>query len=540
MFDPYWRLRALSALDQRFDLLVIGGGISGCGIFLDAAQRGLRVLLVERCDVASGTSSRSSKLIHGGLRYLKRMHFRITRTACRERDRLLALNPHLVSAVPFLYPAYEGDRTPGWKVDLGLWMYDRLTHRPEKHSRLQDEDVARVAPGLQLEELDRALRYSDAMADDARLTAAVAATGVAYGGEMLTRVEVLGGVKDGKGRFCGALIRDLENGTTHRVDASVLLNATGHWVDRVREVFGLSGSRVRPSRGVHVVLQPDAISLDNGAVAMASPADGRPVFLVSHPEGLLLGTTDHFHVGSLDDPRATVEEVSYLLEALQAAFPSRLVDSSQIVGTFAGIRPIIDMDADEPTEASREEAIWEEEGLVSVAGGKLTTYRSTAEDVVDRVLKLLPEERVRRLSPCATWGTPLAGLCRGDLASVLVAAKDVDPEAAEGMARRLGSASWLAVNLARRRRDLWPLMPGIDLCTAEVRAHLHHGAVLRLEDLLLRRVRLGMWNPPLARDLADRLRPLFSEVLGWRRKRWQEERDAFELALRSWAPEGVQ
>ena len=168
-------------LSDGVDMVVIGGGITGCGIALDAVQRGLRVVLVERGDIASGTSSRSSKLIHGGLRYLKQMQFRITRLACRERDRMLHLSPHLVRPVRFVYPAFRGDRTPGWQVDLGLSLYDRLTDRPEKHTRLDADEVAQVAPGLLTDELDRALAYTDAVADDARLTLAVAATAAAHG-----------------------------------------------------------------------------------------------------------------------------------------------------------------------------------------------------------------------------------------------------------------------------------------------------------------------------------------------------------------------
>ncbi|MGB6000934.1 MAG: FAD-dependent oxidoreductase, partial [Thermoanaerobaculia bacterium] len=182
MFHPYWRQQALARLDETFDLIIVGGGITGSGILFDASQRGLKALLVERHDFAAGTSSRSSKLIHGGLRYLKQMQFRVTRMACRERDRMLVLNPLLVQPIRFLYPANRGDKVPGWTVDLGLWMYDRLTSRPEKHTHLEPNEVETLAPGLELENLDRAMAYTDALTDDALLTLAVAATGFAYGG----------------------------------------------------------------------------------------------------------------------------------------------------------------------------------------------------------------------------------------------------------------------------------------------------------------------------------------------------------------------
>src|ERR1051325_11199910 len=251
MFDPTFRQRALAGLSQPFDLVIVGGGITGCGVLLDAAQRGLRALLVEKCDLASGTSSRSSKLIHGGLRYLKQMQLRITRLACRERDRLLQLSPHLVQPVPFLYPAYEGDRTPGWQVEIGLWMYDRLTQRPERHREVEAAEALRLAPGLEVEGLDRALLYGDALTDDARLTIAVAATAAGYGGLVLPRAEAIDAHRDAAGKVGGGVLRALPSGEAPRVEAWVVLTAAGPWTDAVRERFGLSGRRLRPSRGVH-------------------------------------------------------------------------------------------------------------------------------------------------------------------------------------------------------------------------------------------------------------------------------------------------
>jgi len=538
MFDPYWRARALSRLGEPFDVVVLGGGITGAGCLLDAAQRGLRVLLVEKDDIASGTSSRSSKLIHGGLRYLKQMQFRVTRLACRERDRMLQLSPHLVHPVPFLYPAYEGDRTPGWQVDLGLWMYDRLTSGSQRHTQVSPEELQEVAPGLRTEDLDRALRYGDALTDDARLTLAVAATGFAYGGLVLTRAAAEEGMEDPDGRLVGVVIRDLESGATHRVRASLVLNATGHWVDRVRERFGRTGQRVRPSRGVHLVLPADLLPL-RAAVAVASPDDGRPVFLIPHPEGVLVGTTDLYHDGSLDDPRATAEEVIYLLRVLAHAFPDRPIDRSAVLGVFAGLRPIVDLDSDSPSKASREEEIWEEEGLLSVAGGKLTTYRVTAAEAVDRAVALLPPERRDEIGPSATDGTPLVGLAPRDLDERLGASRGVAPAVAAGMARRLGALSWAALDLAADERDLEPLVEGSDLCAAEVRTHLRHGAVARLEDLLLRRVRVGMWDPPRARELVPALRPAVAFAMGWDALRWDQEVERLDQALLAWSPEGV-
>ncbi len=537
MFHPHWRTLAIRSLDDEFDVIVVGGGISGCGIALDAAQRGLRTLLVERGDVGSGTSSRSSKLIHGGLRYLKQMQFRITRLACRERDRMLQLDPHLVQPIQFLYPAYHGDRTPGWQVDFGLAVYDRLTGRSDRHAQLEREELTDLAPGLAIDHLDRALAYTDAMADDARLTLAVAATAHGYGSQVLTRCEVSEAIVKG-GRVAGVVLNDLETGRSHSVRAHVVVNASGVWTDAVRERLGLKGRRIRPSRGIHLILPSERVPI-RAAVTLLSPDDGRPVFLIPHPEGVLLGTTDHYHDGGLDDPRPTADEVDYLLGAAAAAFPQRPPRREDILGTFAGLRPILDTYADDPSDASREEDIWSEQGLVSVSGGKLTTWRSTAEEAVDAIVKRLPNERANQTGPCATKGTPLAGLAPKDLAAQMSAVLDIDPTVVSGMARRLGSLAWNAATTARRRAELRPLEPDSDLCAAEVRAHLRWGAVLHLEDLLLRRVRIGMWNPAQSTDLLRRLRPIVRSELGWDWRRWKNEEQGYIEALQAWTPEGI-
>ena len=200
---------------------------------------------------------------------------------------------------------------------------------------------------------------------------------------------------------------------------------------------------MRPSRGIHLIVPRDRIPIEI-AVTLLSPDDGRPVFLIPHPEGILIGTTDHYHDGGLEDPRPTAAEVDYLLRAVALAFPDRGLTLRDVRGTFAGLRPILDTHADDPTEATREEDIWEEDGALSVAGGKLTTWRSTAESAVDEALKLLPERRASRAAPCATKGTPLAGLAPTDLADRLTSSLEVEPEVARAMARRLGSLAWYA------------------------------------------------------------------------------------------------
>lgn len=538
MFHPGWRERALAALAAGpFDLIVVGGGITGSGILLDAAQRGLRVLLVESNDIASGTSSRSSKLVHGGLRYLKQMQFRVTRLSCAERDRMVDLNPHLVDPIRFLYPARRGDKMPGWTVDLGLWMYDRLTSRPEKHTRLDADELAAQAPGIDLKGLDRTLAYADARTDDARLTLAVAATGLAFGGLALTRAEVIAGIDDAEGRVAGVRLRDLETGAEHEARAHVVVNATGHWTDRLRERFGLEGRRVRPSRGSHLIFDHDRLPV-RSAVGFISPDDGRPLFVVPHPEGVLAGTTDLYHDGDLDDPRPSRDEADYILRAVQAQFPDRNLSAADVIATYSGLRPILDTHADNPSEATREEAIWEERRLLSVAGGKLTTWRTTAAEAVDAALDLLPDERARMAGPCRTDGTPLVGLAPRDLDGALIAAHGLSATIGGAMARRLGARAWIACAGAHRA-ELEPLLPESDLSAAEVRAHVRFGGVVRLDDLLLRRARVGMWQPALAGALVAKVAPILANELGWNAARTATEVERSEAALASWTTRGV-
>jgi glycerol-3-phosphate dehydrogenase len=538
MFHRQWREQALSSLGQPFDLVIIGGGITGCGVLLDAAQRGLRVLLVERQDIASGTSSRSSKLVHGGLRYLKQMQFRVTRMACRERDRMLSLNPHLVRPIRFVYPANRGDKTPGWTVDLGLWMYDRLTERPQKHSHLDGDELRRLTPGLRDDDLDRALAYTDAMTDDAQLTLAVAATGFAYGGLVLSRTDVLEATTDFGGRVNGVVLRDLESQKTATVEAGLVVNATGHWVDRLRKRFGFSGAMVRPSRGTHIVLPTSRLPV-TAAVTLPAPDDGRPVFVIPHPEGVLAGTTDIYHDGSLTDPRPTRGEIDYLLRTLAFHFPDNGIVAADVVGAFAGLRPILDSHTDNPSEASREEAVWEENGLLSVAGGKLTTWRPTAEEVVDEALHYLPSETARRAAPCLTAGTPLVGLAPPDLARRLESVAEVPAVTATAMARRLRGLAWTAPRLARSAGELQPIDGTDDLSVAELRTHLRLTAVVRLEDLLLRRVRLGLWRPDEVAGLLPSLEPICREELAWNIRRWEREATTCLDAVEAWSPAGA-
>jgi glycerol-3-phosphate dehydrogenase len=532
MFPTGFRAAGLRRLAGGLDVLVVGGGITGAGILHDAALRGLDAALVERGDFGSGTSSRSSKLIHGGLRYLRRMQLRITRTACRERDLLALSSPHLVRPMRFLYPSYAHDATPGWQVDLGLAMYDHLTPVRHSHEKVEGEAAAALVPALARDGLEFGLLYDDAVADDARLVLAVVAGGVLAGGAAVSYARVEELVRE-RGRVVGALVRDLEGGPLLEVRAAVVVNAAGVWCDEVRAMAGLARGKLRPSRGSHLLFPRARLPLDVAVTAL-SPDDGRPVFAVPHPEGTLVGTTDLFHDGPLDDPRPTADEVAYLLRFARHVFPSARLAARDVAGAFAGVRPVLGSRVEDPSAASREEAVWIERGLVSTAGGKLTTFRATAEKVVDAVVRQLPEGRREAAGPAVSasvalpWrGNPpaLVRAVRGNGAGEAVAA---------GMVRRLGALALPAT--AADPEGLRPVAEGLDICTAELVWHLRFGAVEHLEDLLLRRVRLGMWQPRRCLELAPRLRPALRRAAGWTVARWNRELDRLTHAVSGWLP----
>lgn len=529
----HWRARAWSFLEEGVDFLVIGGGITGAGVFHEASLRGLRVGLVEKGDFASGTSSRSSKLIHGGLRYLKRLQLRITRTACRERDTLALLNPHLVWPLRFVYPAYAQDPTPGWQVALGLTMYDHLTPFRHQHQRLSAEDVHQLVPALANRGLEFGLAYDDCVADDAQLTWAVIKAGVRAGGVALNYARVEELLRDRQGQVRGAVVRDVPSGNVRKVQAHVVINATGAWCDHLRGLLGSVPARLRPSRGSHLLFPRHRLPL-SVAVTGLSPDDGRPVFAVPHPEGTLVGTTDLFHEGPLENPKPSREEVHYLMRFVQHAFPQAHVTLADVCGAFAGVRPIVDIDADQPSEASREEAVWVEEGMVSAAGGKLTTFRVTAAEVVAQALRLLPDER-RPLDFDLSLATAVLPDRVAAEAVPALLTWGVEEVVARGLVRRLGAQA-LALAQGSHPEALAPLDEQFGLCPAEIAYHLRSSRVVHLADLLLRRVRLGMWQPRECLEMAPKLRRVVRRVAGWSVRQWQQELEHLAEELKAWLP----
>jgi glycerol-3-phosphate dehydrogenase len=483
------RADALRALgDTPFDLLVIGAGITGAGIARDAAMRGLRTALVERDDFGCGTSSRSSRLIHGGVRYLEHGYFHLVFEASRERRTLLHIAPHLVRPLRFTWPVYQGARVPGWKLGAGLLLYDALAlwRNVARHRRLGVADVVAREPGLETRGLTGGAEYYDAATDDSRLTLANALAAADAGATVLNHAALHAITRDGTGRAAGARVRDQLTGADVTVSAAIIVNATGPWGDAVRRLAeGDAPPAMRGSKGVHLAVP--AVRLGNrGAVTLLSGLDGRVMFVLPAGPLTIVGTTDTETTAPPDAVRASTSDVAYLLESANAAFPTALLTRRDVIGAWAGIRPLIASGhTADATSASREHEIARgSSGLFTVSGGKLTTYRAMAAEVVDRV-----EEAMGR--PPSATRTHLVALPGADRQGAVAALAAADPM----LARRL------VPDFAYRAADL----------AYAVRCEM----ALTLSDLLIRRTHIAFETPDAGVSASAAAAALVAPWLGW-------------------------
>lgn len=500
-------------LARPWDVLIVGGGITGAGILLEAARRGLRALLVEQYDFAWGTSSRSSKLVHGGLRYLKEGRFALTREAVHEREGLLRAAPGLVEPQSFAFGDYRG-RKPGRRTFLlGLAIYDRMAGQRARHYFDRDEFRALV-PNAADDGLEGGICYQDAKTDDARLVLRVLQEAHAHGG---VAVNYLGtrSLLRADGRVAGALLCDELDGRTYPVTARATISATGAWADALRTPAG-ARPRLRPLRGSHLVLPAWRLPLAQ-AVSLMHPHDGRPVFAFPWEGATLVGTTDIDHGGAMNGEAAiTPEELDYLLAALHYQFPSARLAANDVIATFAGVRPVIDTGKADPSKEARDHALWLEDGLLTVTGGKLTTFRAIALDALKAARPLLPGWH-DSLAPWPVFITPAPRYDRR-----------LPPGQAQRLAGRYGEQ--VAALIAAAGQDELTVIPGTQTLWAQLRWAARHEAVCHLDDLLLRRTRIGILTRGNGRHLLERVRVICQPELGWSDARWQAEMAAY-LAL---------
>jgi glycerol-3-phosphate dehydrogenase len=540
------RSERLAALEERiFDVLVIGGGITGAAVARDAAARGLSVALVDKGDWASGTSWRSSKLIHGGLRYLKTGNVRLVFESLSERARLSRLAPHLVRPTDFLFPAYHGRGVPAWQLEVGLTLYDLLAlgRETRRHRRLSREETLRRERMLESPELAAAGLYGDGRTDDARLTLENVLDAASLGAVPVSRIAVEALEKDGDGRAGGARGRDVESGRALMIRARAIVNATGPWGDALRKWDDPGAQAVlRLSRGAHLTV-PAARLLLGEAIAFPMD-DGRLLFAVPYGSVTLLGTTDTDHRGAADDVRAAPEDVAYILAAARRTFPTAGLSDADVVATFASLRPLVLQPGVSVGETSREEGIEvARSGLVTVTGGKLTTHGRMGRRAVDAAAPILRAQGVRVPASRAP-ARPFPGAPDRPMeifaSALAVEGEDLGP-AAEGLrhlAFRYGVRARDVLALVAGDRALArPLCPGLPDIEAEIVFAARFEDARSLPDVLARRTHLFWQAPGQGEEALERAADLLGRELGWTPIQRQESCDEYvrEIELsREW------
>jgi glycerol-3-phosphate dehydrogenase len=544
------RAAAIEAIaGQRFEVVVIGGGITGAGVALDAASRGYSVALLERGDYAEGTSSRSSKMVHGGLRYLQNLDLGLVREALLERQLMVQLAPHLVYPTPFLVPDFPDQRRDR-RLGIALNMYDVMaTTRvgrsraelraskeededfywsPDRHRMIGAEEVVELVPALAPRDPKNAYLFYDCQTDDVRLVLTVLGEAERYGATMLNGAEVVE-ILERRGRAAGVAFVEASSGERIEVEAENVVNATGVFADRIRpeETVGEEDvPRISPSRGTHLLL--DRADLSTGDAACIVPAgEGRAIFALPWYGRTLVGTTDNAYEGDIDHPRPAGGDVAYLLDAVNEFFGTSL-GAGDLVGAYAGVRPLISTgDPQKSVDISRKAELYEtSSGMLTITGGKLTTWRRMAKQTVDRLV-----EREGREASCHTAEIPLGMEARPE---DLEAPAGVGEEAIAQLAFRYGHAARKVLALAREDEALAkPIVPGRPDLLAEATIAARHEQARSVADVLLRRTRLGLLAAPALRERgpARAVAATLGAELGWSRRQVKREAEAWPAAM---------
>jgi glycerol-3-phosphate dehydrogenase len=530
------RADALASLERdSFDLIVVGGGITGAGVALDAASRGYSVALLERNDFAAGTSSRSSKLIHGGLRYLQNFDLGLVREALLERSLLVKLAPHLVRPLPMLVPSFEGKR-PDRLVGVGLNMYDVMAWRrgredgeewsPARHRIVDGAEAVQLAPALESREPTAAYLFYDCQTDDVRMVLSVLGEAERFGTVIANRCEAAGLVERDD-RAVGVLARDTETGAEFEISGTNVINATGVWADQLRpdELYRHEEMpRIRPSRGTHVTMSRDQLPVEVGVIVPAG--SGRTIFVLPWLGRTLVGTTDNDYEGPLDHVPASADDIGYLLDAVNAYFGTD-IQADDLTGAYAGVRPLISSgDPKKSVDISRRAELYETgSGLVTITGGKFTTWRRMAKSAVDRIV-----EREGREAPCRTHEIPIG---QPEDPSALPEVPGVDEDSRAHLAARYGHAARDVLRLAVAAPQLaGRITPDLPDLVAECAFAAGHEQARSVADVLLRRTRVGLLDAralaaPDSEGARRAARALAGE-LGWDEPRIDAE-------LRAWA-----
>lgn len=517
MWQPNWRAQLPDVFASEWDLIVVGGGITGAGILLEAARRGLRALLVEQRDFAWGTSSRSSKLVHGGLRYIKEGKLMLTRDSVKERQNLLHEAPGLVDPQSFAFADYEGRKPGRWMFAAGLAIYDLMAGQSSRHY-YPAKEFRMLAPHIPEGGLKGGLCYNDAKTDDARLVMRVLQEAINAGGTAVNYMAATGllhdtSAKDGKAKVNGVTLCDGLTQERYQVNAKVVINATGAWADGLRKSQGHT-AKLRPLRGSHLTLPAWRLPVAQ-AISLMHPVDGRPVFIFPWEGVTLVGTTDVDHSENLQIEAAiTPAEVSYLMQAIAFQFPQLDLALDDVIATYAGVRPVIDTGKSDPSKEGRDHAVWLEDGLLTVTGGKLTTFRLIALDALKHAAQQLPD-----------WHDALEVRPIFEQHSPLPLNIGLHVQQRERLRGRYGEPAYSV--LACAGDGELDTIPGTETLWAELRWTARTEAVMHLEDLLLRRTRLGLQLRGGGAEYMARIRAICQRELGWSDDHWLAEESAY-------------
>jgi glycerol-3-phosphate dehydrogenase len=516
MWNDKWRGKIWQSIAGPWDLIIIGGGITGAGILREATRLGMHTLLVEQRDFAWGTSSRSSKLVHGGLRYLGEGKISLTRDSVHEREQLLQEGPGLIDPLGFLLTVYQGDSPGRWTYTMGLTVYDLLALRWD-HSYYSPHDFRLLAPHISQEGLKGGFRFGDAQTDDARLTMRVILESVADGASAINYVKAEQLLTDSDG-VNGVRLVDTLTGDQQVANSRVVVNATGVWTDLLKRQVGES-SHIRPLRGSHLIFPSWRLPVAQ-AISFLHPFDQRPVFIFPWEGVTLVGTTDVDHLEPLSkEPSISPNEVAYLMAAVEYQFPSLTISLADVISTYSGVRPVISSGKLDPSEESRDHFVWEDDGLFSVTGGKLTTFRLIALDVLKAIRHHLPD------LPEPKHDMPVLN--------------PVDQEipGCTGMReacrkRLLGRYGANAVSVvACAKPGEMEAVPGTQYLWAELRWAARSEGVCRLDDLLLRRTRLGIILPNGGEAIIPMVKQICMAELHWNEATWNSELKSYQSLI---------
>jgi glycerol-3-phosphate dehydrogenase len=509
-------------IKENWDLIVVGGGITGAGILREATRAGLNVLLLEQKDFAWGTSSRSSKMVHGGLRYLKEGRILLTRDSVIERERLLKEGPGLIEPLGFIMPVYS-DHGPGrWLLKAGLFLYD-LIARKRQHKFFKRNKFLKIAPDVKKEGLVGGFRFFDAQVDDARLVQRLINESIARGAEALNYTPVKEIVRNSEGNVVGVIAEDAETNKSRTFYADAVINASGAWAETLHP-SPTKNLHIRPLRGSHLIFPASALPITE-TVSFVHPEDNRPVFITPWEGVLLLGTTDvDYKENLLKEPKISRKEADYLMDVVKTFFPNHPISLKDCIATIAGVRPVLSKGKLDPSKESREHVVWIQKGLVTVTGGKLTTFRKLAEQTLKAVTPFLKTVQPRIVQEPVF--TPM-----GDVFSVV---DKVSPETWRRIYGRHGENAETMVKNAKIH-DL-ETVPGTQMLWAEFPIAARYERVKHLADLLLRRVRIGLLTPEGGKEYFDRVQELCEPELKWGEERWKKERiDYLDLWMKAYA-----